>query len=170
VSHEHVDHNNVSAVLGNPRLIDTVSTYEVKGIQFRGIAAYHDNAEGRKRGPNTIFRFEVDGIRLCHLGDLGHQLTDEQVAAIGEVDVLLIPVGGRFTIDATGASQVIEKLKPKVAIPMHYKTDKCLIPLARIDPFLEGKPNVKRLDASEVEFKKEELPSPTEIVVLKHAL
>jgi L-ascorbate metabolism protein UlaG (beta-lactamase superfamily) len=84
--------------------------------------------------------------------------------------VLLIPVGGRFTIDATGASQVIEKLKPKVAIPMHYKTDKCLIPLARIDPFLEGKPNVKRLDASEVEFKKEELPSPTEIVVLKHAL
>jgi L-ascorbate metabolism protein UlaG (beta-lactamase superfamily) len=107
---------------------------------------------------------------VCHLGDLGHQLSDEQVAEIGEVDVLFIPVGGRFTIDGAGASRVINTLKPRVAIPMHYKTDRCLFPITKVDPFLEGKTNVKRLATAEVEFKKEELPSPTEIVVLEHAL
>jgi L-ascorbate metabolism protein UlaG (beta-lactamase superfamily) len=167
VSHDHPDHAN-TALPGSPQVVK--GTCEAKGINFKGIAAYHDDTKGSQRGPNTIFCFAVDGIRLCHLGDLGHQLTDEQANEIGEVDVLMIPIGGTFTIDPAGASQVIARLKPRVVIPMHYSTDKCSYPISGVGKFLEGKANVKRLDTSEVEFKKEELPSPTEIVVLKHAL
>lgn len=167
VSHDHPDHANTK-LPGSPQVVK--GTTEAKGINFTGIAAYHDDTKGSQRGPNTIICFEVDGIRLCHLGDLGHQLSDEQVAAIGEVEVLMIPIGGVFTIDPAGATKVIERLKPQVVIPMHYSTAKCAYPISGVDEFLRGKANVKRLDASEVEFKKEELPSPTEIVVLKHAL
>lgn len=170
VSHEHVDHNNVAAVRGNPQVVKGVGTFEAKGIGFRGIASFHDSLRAPWKRPNTIFCFTVDDIKLCFLGDLGHQPTEEQVAQIGEVDVLFIPVGGRFTIDASGASQTSETLRPRVAIPMHYKTDKLLLPLRRVAPFLEGKTSVRRLDTSEVELKREELPSPTEIVVLEHAL
>lgn len=170
VSHRDPDHNNVAAVSGNPQVVKGVGTFEAKGIEFRGIASYHGLSVSRLKRSNTIFCFTVDDVMVCHLGDLGHQLSDEQVAEIGEVDVLFIPVGGRFTIDGAGASRVINTLKPRVAIPMHYKTDRCLFPLTKVDPFLEGKTNVKRLATAEVEFKKEELPSPTEIVVLEHAL
>ncbi len=170
VSHDHPDHGNVSSVAGSPEVVKGVGTKEAKGIGFGGIASFHDDAGGGQRGPNTIFCLTVDGIRVCHLGDLGHQLSEQQVADIGGVDILLVPVGGFFTIDPAGASRVVEALKPRVAIPMHYKTEKCAYPIAEVDSFLEGKANVRRMDASEVEFKKEELPSPTEIVVLKHAL
>ena len=94
VSHGHFDHNNVSAVRGNPELVKGTVTAEVKGIPFKGIPAYHDEATGSKRGDNTIFCFDVDGIRLCHLGDLGHQLDDKQVTDLDTVDILFIPVGG----------------------------------------------------------------------------
>lgn len=170
ISHRDPDHNNVAAVRGNPQVVRGVGIFEAKGIKFRGIASYHGLSVSRLKRSNTIFCFTVDGVKVCHLGDLGHQLSDEQVADIGEVAVFLIPVGGRFTIDGAGASKVCDRLKPRVAIPMHYKTDSCLLPLARLDPFLEGKTNVKRVATSEVEFKKEELPSHTEIVVLEHAL
>ncbi|MBE0416049.1 MAG: MBL fold metallo-hydrolase [Dehalococcoidia bacterium] len=171
ISHRDPDHNNVAAIQGNPQLIEGIGTFEAKGIKFKGIASYHGPLAFRLKRSNTIFCFTVDDIKLCFLGDLGHQPTEEQVAAIGEVDVLFIPVGGRITLKASGASKVINTLKPRVAIPMHYRTDKNLpLLLAKIDPFLKGKANVRRLDTSEVEFKQEELPSPTEIVVLKHAL
>lgn len=169
VSHRDPDHNNVAAVRGNPQVVRSVGSFEAKGIEFRGIASYHGLSVFRLKRSNTIFCFTVDNVRVCHLGDLGHQLSDEQVADIREVDVLMIPIGGFFTIDGAGASKVCDRLKPRVAIPMHYKTDSCLFPLARLDPFLEGKTDVKRMATSEAEFKKEELPSPTEIVVLEHA-
>jgi len=168
VSHEHTDHNNVSAVRGSPEVVR--GTAKVKGIEFKGIPAYHDNTEGKQRGKNTIFCFEVDGIRVCHLGDLGHPLSDEQVAELASVDILLIPVGGFFTIDAKVAGQLCDKLKPKVIIPMHFRNDKCTFPLAGVDEFLQGKEGVSRLDTSEVEFKQGELPATTKIVVLKPAL
>jgi len=170
VSHEHNDHNNVSAVRGNPELVKGAVTAEIKGIKFRGIPAYHDEAKGRSRGDNTIFCFEVDGIRICHLGDLGHQLDDKQVTDLGAVDILLIPVGGFFTIDARVASHVYRQVKPKVIIPMHYKTDKCDFPIAGVDEFLRDKEGVSRLDASEAEFKPGELPETAQIIVLKPAL
>ncbi len=168
VSHEHGDHNNVAAVRGSPEVVR--GTAKVKGIEFKGIPGYHDDGKGQQRGSNTILCFKVDGIRVCHLGDLGHQLNDKQVAELGSVDILLIPVGGFFTIDAKVAGQVCDKLKPKVIIPMHFKNDRCAFPIAGVDEFLKGKRNVSRLDASEVEFKQGKLPATTKIVVLKPAL
>jgi len=168
VSHDHADHNNVAAVQGSPKVVR--GTVEVKGIKFKGIPTYHDDAGGRQRGKNTIFCFEVDGIRVCHLGDLGHRLNDSQVAELGEIDVLLIPVGGFFTIDAKLAGQLCDRLKPKVIIPMHYKNDRCAFPIAGVDEFLRGKKEVSRLDASQAEFKPGELPATTQIIVLKPAL
>ncbi len=169
VSHEHGDHNNVAAVRGNPEVVR--ETAKVKGIEFKGIPTYHDDVEGQQRGKNTIFCFEVDGMRACHLGDLGHPLSDKQVTEVSKVDILLIPVGGNFTIDARVATEVCKKLQPKVIIPMHYRNDRCSnLPVAGVDEFLQGKEGVSRLDASEVEFKLKELPATTQIIVLKPAL
>ncbi len=171
VSHEHSDHNNATAVRGNPQVVRGAGTKEIKEIKFNGIPAYHDKAGGSQRGNNIIFCFEVDGIRLCHLGDLGHPLSDKQAAELGKVDILFIPVGGNFTIDAQVATEVGARLAPKVVIPMHYKNDRCLIfPVAGVDEFLKGKKNVQRPDASEVEFKKGKLPATSQIIVLKPAL
>ncbi len=168
VSHEHGDHSNVAAVQGNPQVVK--ETAKVKEIEFKGIPCYHDDEKGQQRGENTIFCFGVDGINICHLGDLGHPLSDEQAAEVGGVDILLIPVGGNYTIDAKVASQLCDKLEPKVVIPMHFRNDKCRFPIAGVDEFLQGKDGVSRLDTSEAEFKPGELPAATKIVVLKPAL
>jgi len=168
VSHEHADHNHVAAVHGKPEVLR--GSAKLKGIDFKGIASYHDKTKGSQRGKNTIFCFEVDGIRVCHLGDLGHLLSDKQVAELGRVDILLLPVGGYFTIDAGVATQVCSQLKPRVIIPMHYRTDKCTFPIAGVGDFLKGKENVTRLEASEKVFKSEELPVSAQIIVLKSAL
>jgi len=170
VSHEHFDHNNVAAVQGNPQILRKVGKADIEGIRFRGIASFHDNVGGKERGKNTMSCFEVDGVKVCHLGDLGHQLSDEQVGEIGSVDVLLVPVGGVFTIDAKVATELCDLLKPKVIIPMHYRDGKCNFPIAGVDEFLKDKDNVNRLDTSEIELRSEELPAGTQIVVLKSAL
>jgi L-ascorbate metabolism protein UlaG (beta-lactamase superfamily) len=169
VSHEHLDHNNVAAVQGNPEVVK--ETAEAGGIKFKGIPTYHDDAGGSQRGKNIIFCFEVDGIRVCHLGDLGHSLSDKQVTGLGSVDILLTPVGGNFTIDAKVATEVCGRLSPKVIIPMHYRNERCPnFPVAGVDDFLKGKKGVKKLDTSEAEFKQGELPATTQIIVLKPAL
>ena len=168
VSHDHADHNNAAAVGGNPQVVR--GTTEAKGIKIKGIPTAHDDTGGSQRGSNTIFCFEVDGMTVCHAGDLGHLLTDEQAAAIGKVDVLFVPVGGFFTIDARAADRVCDQLKPKVIIPMHYKTDKLDFPISGVDEFLKGKTNVTRVDGSEIEIKAGELPGSARIMVLKAAL
>lgn len=168
VSHEHGDHNNVSAVRGNPKVVRAGA--EVKGIKIKAVPAAHDDKGGSQRGKNTIFCFEVDGINICHAGDLGHVLSEEQVKAIGKVDVLIIPVGGFFTIDARTATKVGDQLKPKVIIPMHYKTDKLDFPISGVEDFLKGKSNVTRSNDSEIELKVGKLPASTQIVVLKQSL
>jgi len=169
VSHKHGDHNNVASVKGKPEIVDTRGATKVKGIDFKGIASYHDEAAGQQRGPNTILCFTLDGMRICHLGDLGHQLEGSNIAEIGEVDILLVPVGGFFTIGAKVATTVCQALNPKVVIPMHYKTAKCDYPIAGVDDFLKGRKDIRRLDASETEFKKDQLPAVTQTVVLNHA-
>lgn len=170
VSHDHFDHNAVSTVAGKPEVVRGGGTKNANGVEFKGIATYHDDSKGSQRGDNTVFCFSVDGVKLCHLGDLGHRLSSEQVAEIGDVDVLLVPVGGFFTIDANVAGQVCDDLKPRVVIPMHYKTPKLDFPIAGVDEFVKGKANVRALDSSEAEFKLGELPDATEIVVLQPAL
>jgi len=168
VSHDHFDHNNVAAVQGNPEVVK--GTTEAKSIKFKGIPVYHDDAQGKERGSNTIFCFDIDGVNVCHLGDLGHVLNDKEGAELGKVDILLIPVGGLYTIDAGAASQVCSQIKPGVIIPMHFKNERCAFPIAGVEEFLQGKDNVSRLDGSEVEFKAGELPGNTKIMVLKPAL
>ncbi|MCJ7670289.1 MAG: MBL fold metallo-hydrolase [Dehalococcoidia bacterium] len=170
VSHDHDDHSNVSTVQGKPEVVKGSGKKTAKGIQFKGIATYHDDSQGKRGGANTVFRFDVDDTRLCHLGDLGHVLSPEQVTEIGAVDILFVPVGGFFTIDAPVASQVCDQLKPKVVIPMHFKTPKCAYPIAGVEDFLKGKKNVRKVGGSEVEFERGKLPAVTEIVLLQPAL
>ncbi len=170
VSHKHFDHNNVAAVRGNPEVVSRAGRSAVKGIEIKGIASAHDDSGGRMRGGNIIFCFEVDGVAVCHLGDLGHRLDERQLAEIGRVDVLLIPVGGNFTIDARTAAEVCNHLKPRVVIPMHYKTEKSTLSISGVEAFLSGKANVSRSDSSQAEFRPGELPDTTQIIVLKPAL
>ena len=171
VSHEHDDHNYADGVPGNPQVVRGAGMHTVNGIEFTGVACYHDESGGKERGTNNIFCFTVNDIKVCHLGDLGHVLDNDQVAAIGPVDVLLIPVGGSFTIDAKGADKVISQVKPKVVIPMHFQTHRCPdFPVCNAEPFLEVKSNVKRISGPEVEFEGSGLPAQTEIIVLEPAL
>ena len=170
VSHDHADHNDAKSLAGSPQIVQGARSTTVKGITFKGISTYHDPSKGSERGANTIFTFSVDGIQVCHLGDLGHVLSAKELAEIGPVDVLLIPVGGYFTIDAKEATRVAEQIRPKVLIPMHFKTRKCALPIAPVEDFLKGKTEPKRPNASEVGFDKGTLPQQMEIVVLEHAL
>jgi L-ascorbate metabolism protein UlaG (beta-lactamase superfamily) len=169
LSHEHADHNNFAAVKGSSEAIRGAGRVMAKGIEIRGIATYHDDADGSKRGTNTVFCFEIDGMNVCHLGDLGHPLTAKQLSEVGPVDVLLTPICGFYTIDATTATELVDRLKPRVTIPMHFKNSECDYPVAGVDEFLRGKQNVACSDTSEVEFKKEALPD-SQILVLKPAL
>lgn len=170
VSHEHFDHNNVEPIEGNPKIIRGASEIDVKGIKFNGVATFHDENKGKDRGTNTIFCFLVDGVRVCHLGDLGHALNDQQVEQIGKVDVLLTPMAGFYTMNAEVATEVSNRLNPRVIIPMHFKNERCDFPVSCVDDFLKGKKNVTIVDDSEVEFKSEKLPGETQIIVLKPAL
>ncbi len=121
-THSHSDHNNVKAVAGQPFLISGPGEYEVKEAYIQGIHSWHDEREGKERGENTIYTIEAEDLRLCHLGDFGQkELTEEQLEKIGEVDILMIPVGGVFTISAKEATKVMSQIEPKIIIPMHYQ-------------------------------------------------
>ena len=168
ITHKHFDHYNPRAVKGKPQ--EVTESKKVKGIEFKGVKSFHDTSGGGERGPNTIFCFTVGGIRFCHLGDLGHELSPKQVSEIGEVDVLFIPVGGFYTIDARTAQQVCQQINPWLIFPMHYRTAKCDVPISGVDDFIKGMPKVRKVDATEVELKKAELPEAAEVMVLKHAL
>jgi L-ascorbate metabolism protein UlaG (beta-lactamase superfamily) len=174
VSHEHFDHNNVEAAKPGAKIIPGLTesgflqvNEQVGDVHIRSVATYHDSRQGMMRGKNTVFIFETAGLTVVHLGDLGHVLDEEQVKAIGKTDVLLIPVGGTYTIDAAEATRVMGQLKPKMVIPMHYKTDKTVnLPLAPVDNFLQGKPRVERKKGNQLEIS--QLPAETTIIVLDY--
>jgi L-ascorbate metabolism protein UlaG (beta-lactamase superfamily) len=176
VSHEHFDHNKVEvAGKGVPVLRglqdgDWANIDEtVDDVQIRSIPTYHDDQQGGQRGKNSMLLFEVAGLRLLFAGDLGHVLTDEQLAAVGSVDVLLLPVGGEFTIGPAEATQVVDQLKPRLVVPMHYKTDVVKFSgsdkLQGVEPFLEGK-TVERQDGNFTVIDKARLPETTTILVM----
>jgi len=169
-SHDHFDHNAVTAVPGNPEVVKSAGVTNAKGIQFKGIPTYHDDCQGKRGGSNLIFCFSVDEFKLCHLGDLGHRLSRDQIAEVGVVDMLFIPVGGHYTMDVKVASQVCDDLNPRVIVTMHYKTPKLDFPITGVDDFIAGKKNVRNLDSTEVNFETGKLPGVTEIIVLKPAL
>ena len=170
VSHEHVDHNNTKALKGNFILFNKPVEAEEKGVAIRGVETFHDNAGGKKRGKNTVFILTVDGIAICHLGDLGHVLTEDQTKGIGEVDILLLPVGGRFTIGAAEAVTIKEQLQPAITIPMHYRTKAMglfgLI-LNGVDAFLELSTNPKK-ELDELSVSKDSLAEKSGVVTLTY--
>lgn len=170
ITHEHDDHNYYQEIKGNPEIVKGTLEKEIYGVKFIGIESYHDRSRGKERGKNVIFLIIADDLRLLHLGDLGHLLTNEDKKRIGDVDILFVPVGGYFTIDADEASEVVEFLKPKITIPMHFKTSVLDFPIAQVEDFLLEKKNVKMLNVSEIEISKENLPKEREIWVLKPAL
>jgi len=170
VTHDHADHNYVAGLAGNPQVIKEAGRHEVKGIVVQGFPSYHDASCGSERGENIIFIVVADNIRVCHLGDLGHRLSDKEAEEIGQVDCLLIPVGGFYTIGPEEATAVADQLHPQLIIPMHCKTEKCGFPIEPVDPFLQGKKEVRRLKGSTFAFTKKELEAGLGIVVLQPAL
>lgn len=121
VSHDHKDHNQAQLVNGKPKVVSGPGEYEIGEIQILGIPTYHDDKEGKLRGKNTVYAIEAEGIRVCHLGDLGHKLGDREQEALGAINVLLVPVGGEYTINAKTAASVISQVEPDIVIPMHYQ-------------------------------------------------
>jgi L-ascorbate metabolism protein UlaG (beta-lactamase superfamily) len=170
VSHDHPDHSGQDALPGNPKLVRGLGEHSVGSVTIKGFRTWHDASKGAQRGENTVFVYEIDGLRVCHLGDLGHLLDEKTAGDIGQVDVLMVPVGGFYTIDAKEATEVARLLGAKVVIPMHYKTGKLGFDIAGVEGFLSGKDNVKRIGGPEVEITKDNLPPEPEVWVLKHAL
>ncbi len=168
VSHSHFDHNNIAGVPGKPVVLTDSGT--VKGIEFRAVKAFHDESKGSQRGNDTLFCFALDGVRICHLGDLGQLLTSTQLKEIGQVDVLCCPVGGYFTIDAAKATKVYESIKPRVFIPMHFKTVATDLPIVGVEEFTKGKKNVIDAGKTGIDFDMSTLPGTNQIIVLKPAL
>lgn len=139
ISHDHFDHNAADQVKGTPRrdqpmVINQPGEYEVQGISVFGFPTFHDKEQGGQRGKNTVYLIIFDGIRVCHLGDLGHLLTDELIEQLGQVDVLMVPVGGTFTLSASEAGQVISALEPGVVLPMHYHLPEHAPSFAELEP------------------------------------
>jgi len=170
VTHNHDDHNNVKAVRGNPFLIEGPGEYEIKGVFIKGTNSFHDDKEGKERGLNTIYTIEVENIRFCHLGDLGQkQLTDEQLEKIGSVDILMIPVGGVYTISSVEAIKIISQIEPKMVIPMHYALPKLTLKLDEVAKFLKamGKNSIEPQDKLTVKASALPKEGEMEIVVLK---
>ncbi|MDO8663638.1 MAG: MBL fold metallo-hydrolase [Candidatus Wildermuthbacteria bacterium] len=168
VSHDHQDHNNIKALEGSPFLIQGPGEYEVKGVYVRGIPSFHDAQGGKERGANTIYTIETEDLKICHLGDFGeNELSDEALEQIGEVDILMIPVGGVYTISAKEAMKVMSQIEPRVTIPMHYAIPKLKVKLEGLDKFLKalGMKAQEPLDKLSIK-KKDILPEEAKVVVL----
>lgn len=168
VSHQHKDHNNVGAVSGNPFIVTTAGEYEIKSVFIQGIPSWHDEKDGNERGANTIFLFNLEEMKLAHLGDLGTVLSDKQLEKLEGVDVLLVPVGGVYTIDAKKAAEVINQVEPRVVIPMHYQISGLAYKLQPVSRFCDEM-GVKVNGAEEkLRITKKGLPvEETKVVILK---
>lgn len=156
VSHGHFDHANVSIVKGNPAVVDQPAKTQQKGIDIEGIMSSHDTQEGKIRGKNIIFKFKVDGITFVHMGDLGHNIDAETIEKLKDTDILMLPVGGTYTINAYTAADIVNKLAPPVAIPMHYKETDSKLDVDKVDGFLAKYESFKMVGHS-VKVSKEEL-------------
>lgn len=140
VSHGHFDHAAGIDLVKKPDSIvvkEETGEKKVKGVKIKGVHSYHDKAKGSKRGENTIYKMELNRFKICHLGDLGHMLSDEKISEIGQVDILLIPVGGNYTIDGEEAAKVAGKLDAKVVIPMHYKIPGLTVDISSEEEFID---------------------------------
>ena len=166
ISHNHEGHAYFEGVAGEPRKIDRPGEYETNGVFVLGVPTFHDDEKGSLRGKNTVYALEIDEICVCHLGDLGHALTDTQAGEIGNVDVLLLPVGGMTTIDATIAAKLVRQLEPKVVLPMHYQTPAFKGTLEPVDRFLKEVGAKEITPQPKLSFTKATLPVTTQVFLL----
>jgi L-ascorbate metabolism protein UlaG (beta-lactamase superfamily) len=164
-SHSHFDHCATDKVAGSPRVVSGTGEFKEEPFDMAGFPTYHDESKGSERGENTVYVIEAEGLRVCHLGDLGHSLSQDEVVRLGRVDVLMIPVGGVYTLDDAGAANVAETISPKVILPMHYKVPGLSLPIADVAGFTNRFQNVREADFLDVT--PESLPGETEVVVLK---
>lgn len=153
ISHHHFDHDYTSE-LTCENIIDKTGCFNFKDTSILGIPSYHDKAKGAKRGKNIIFIIELDGYRVCHLGDLGHLLSDEQLSKLKNIDVLFIPVGGNFTIDGKEAAKVAKSINPHLIIPMHYKTELLSFQLDGLETFLRNIKNSENTGTNSIQLDK----------------
>lgn len=170
ISHDHPDHSNSDQVTVSKMAITTPGEYEANDVSIVGIQTYHDDKNGSERGKNTIFLIEADGLNLLHLGDLGHELSKETLEKLPEIDILMIPVGGVYTIDTKAASKVISSIEPGIVIPMHYQTSDLNLPekLDGLDKFLNEmgeESKSKGVDKLKINSKSD-IPDETDVVVL----
>lgn len=170
VSHNHEDHNNLAAISGNPVVLDTQGIFEVKGVHIRSLQTDHDEQGGRERGKNLVFQYRLDGVEVCHLGDIGEECNALLAEALVPTNVLLIPVGGNFTINAEQAKDYVDKLMPDVVIPMHFKTKECDLDIDRVDEFLDlfDKDDIEFIEGDTVEFDRYDFDGEsTKVIVFK---
>jgi len=171
VSHDHFDHNAVDRIDGSPQVAERVGEFTAAGIPIRGIESFHDDRGGAERGANRMYAFSLEGIRLAHLGDLGAPLDKDQREALSDVEVLFIPVGGHFTIDAACAAEIARSLSAlRVVIPMHFKTDRIADwPIATVEEFASLMDNVRHVGSSAIEVTRASMPEKREVWILDHA-
>lgn len=170
VTHDHYDHSNAESLTGEPFIIKGPGEYETKGVYVQGIETFHDNAKGKEHGMNTAYKIEMEEIQIAHLGDFGEsEMRDETIEELGDVDVLLIPVGGKYTIDSEAAAKVVKQIEPRYVIPMHYKIPGLKIGLDGVEAFLKEMGATKAEIQEKLVLKKKDLAEDgkTAVVLLK---
>lgn len=165
ISHQHFDHNAARVVSGKPQVVQSAGEHSFNDVKITGVPSFHDKAGGTQRGENIIFNIAAEGVRVCHLGDLGHTLEKNTVEQIGRVDVLLVPVGGYYTINAAEAKEVVEQLNPHYVVPMHYKTRYINLPIAPVDEFLKYYSTYVK--ETKLEILTGKMPVKTQVVLLE---
>lgn len=167
-SHQHRDHNAVVRIDGEPMVLSECGFWEVKGVDISSILSYHDEKLGKKRGENRIFRFRMDGVDLCHMGDIGEECTTKIADGVGSVNVLMIPVGGTLTIDAQQAKEYVDYIMPDVVIPMHFKTPSSELDLDKVDAFLDlfDEEQIRRVDGHSIEFDRAHFENGSTLVIV----
>lgn len=171
VSHHHDDHDFIANVGGNPVIIDKESSFDLPGVEINSVKSFHDGNRGKKRGENVIFKFRMDGIDICHLGDLGEACSLDLIETILPVNVLLIPVGGNYTIDAEMAKEYVDRIMPEIVIPMHFRTKDSKIDIDKLDGFLNLFDGgcIEEKEESSLELSRSDLTEETKIIVLRRA-
>lgn len=168
ISHQHYDHNNSRDVAGNPLIFDKEGTYDLDGVEITGIKSFHDDEGGAIRGENIIFKFRMDGLDICHMGDIGESCSAELLERILPIDILLIPVGGKGTIDSAQAKEYVDRIMPEIVIPIHYKTKDLKMDIEKPGDFLDcfESDEVEYCEENTLEFFRDDLSGEHTKVIL----
>ena len=168
ISHNHPDHNYKEAVLGNPFVASGPGEYEVAGVKIVGIASYHDSKGGKEKGVNTIYSIKMDGVTIAHLGDFGqNELSDRQLEQLGDVSILIIPIGGVYTVDGETATKIVSQIEPKIVIPMHYFDKDLNVNLEKAEKFLKEMGQEKPEVLKKITVKREGLPPEVRVILME---